>query len=433
MKDFADTKAAIQSQVMSSTAQLLLQLIVILATARVCGWLLRFVGQPAVIGEMIAGLLLGPVVFGALFPQLHAELFPKASLEGLSSLSTLGLVMFMFVVGLETQTQQGLRAQLKAAGYVGALSVVTPLLLGIAISPMLYPDLAPLGITFWPFALFMAAAMSVTAFPVMARILKDRELTRSRIGQLSLSAAAVVDVFAWILLALVIELVHVSGSGALVITVLGVLALIACLLLVVRPLFSWLLRTQAPDGEPTAAMLAALVMGLLSCAMLTDWLHLHAVFGAFLFGVSVPRDEKFVRALARRFEPFSSVVLMPLFFALAGLGTTPAAFSGGQLGPMLLIVAVATLGKILGAAAGARLARYSWRESWATGSLMNARGLMELVIMKIGIDAGVIGPSMFTMLLIMALVTTAMTGPLLSLILRRRAVAEGSVVEIIVD
>ena len=418
---------------MSSTAQLLLQLIVILATARVCGWLLRFVGQPAVIGEMIAGLLLGPVVFGALFPQLHAELFPKASLEGLSSLSTLGLVMFMFVVGLETQTQQGLRAQLKAAGYVGALSVITPLLLGIAISPLLYPDLAPAGVAFWPFALFMAAAMSVTAFPVMARILKDRELTRSRIGQLSLSAAAVVDVFAWILLALVIELVHVSGSGALVITVLGVLALIACLLLVVRPLFSWLLRTQAPDGEPTAVMLAALVMGLLSCAMLTDWLHLHAVFGAFLFGVSVPRDEKFVRALARRFEPFSTVVLMPLFFALAGLGTTPAAFSGGQLGPMLLIVAVATLGKILGAAAGARLARYSWRESWATGSLMNARGLMELVIMKIGIDAGVIGPSIFTMLLVMALVTTAMTGPLLSLILRRRTVTEESVAEIIVD
>ena len=434
MQDFADTKAAIQSQVMSGTAQLLLQLIVILATARVCGWVLRFVGQPAVIGEMIAGLLLGPVVFGALFPQLHAELFPKASLEGLSSLSTLGLVMFMFVVGLETKTQQGLRAQLKAAGFVGALSVITPLLLGIAISPMLYPDLAPAGIAFWPFALFMAAAMSVTAFPVMARILKDRQLTRSRIGQLSLSAAAVVDVFAWILLALVIELAHLSGSyWSLLITVLGVLALIACLALVVRPVFSWLLRTQAPDGEPTAVMLAALVIGLLSCAMLTDWLHLHAVFGAFLFGVSLPRDEKFVRALERRFEPFSAVVLMPLFFALAGLGTTPSAFSGGRLGPMLLIVAVATLGKILGAAAGARLARYSWRESWATGSLMNARGLMELVIMKVGIDAGVIGPGIFTMLLIMALVTTAMTGPLLSLILRRRAAAEKSVAEVILE
>jgi Kef-type K+ transport system membrane component KefB len=393
---------------------------------------LRFAGQPAVIGEMIAGLLLGPVVFGALFPQLHAELFPKPSLEGLSSLATLGLVMFMFVVGLETKTQQSAGSQLKAAGYVGALSFMTPLLLGLAVSPLLYPHLAPAGIPFWPFALFMAAAMSVTAFPVMARILKDREMTRSRVGQLSLSAAAVVDVFAWILLAIVVELAHVSGSyWQVLITVLGVLGLIACLAFVVRPVFRWLLRTQALDGEPTAVMLAALVMGLLSCAMLTDWLHLHAVFGAFLFGVALPRDEKFLRALERRFEPFSSVVLMPLFFALAGLGTTPAAFSGGRLGPMLLIVAVATLGKILGAAAGARLARYSWRESWATGSLMNARGLMELVIIKIGIDAGVIGPGIFTMLLVMALVTTAMAGPLLSLILRRSAVAEGSVADVI--
>jgi Kef-type K+ transport system membrane component KefB len=412
---------------MSSTAQLLLQLIVILATARICGWVLRFLGQPAVIGEMVAGLLLGPVVFGQLFPQVHADLFPKASLDGLSSLSTLGLVMFMFVVGLETRPQQGIRAQLKAAGCVGVLSVITPLLLGLGISPLLYPDLAPAGVAFWPFALFMAAALSVTAFPVMARILKDRGLTRTRVGQLSLSAAAVVDVFAWILLAVVVELVRASGSyGALLVTVLGVVAMLTCLVLVVRPLFKWLLRTQAPGGEPTPAMLAALVIGLLSASMLTDWLHLHAVFGAFLFGATLPRDEKFVRALGRRFEPFSAVVLMPLFFALAGLGTTPAAFSGGRLGPLLLIVVVATLGKILGGAAGARLAGYRWSESWATGCLMNARGLMELIIMKIGMDAGVIGPGIFTMLLVMALVTTAMTGPLLSLSLRRAPSYPGS-------
>jgi Kef-type K+ transport system membrane component KefB len=404
---------------MSGTAQLLLQLIVILATARVCGWILRFLGQPTVIGEMLAGLLLGPVVFGRMFPQVHADLFPKASLEGLSSLSTLGLVMFMFVVGLETRPQQGIRAQLKAAGCVGVLSVITPLLLGLGISPLLYPDLAPAGVAFWPFALFMAAALSVTAFPVMARILKDRGLTRTRVGQLSLSAAAVVDVFSWILLAVVVELVRASGYWDLLVTVLGVAATMTCLVLVVRPVFKWLQRTQAPDGEPTPAMLAALVVGLLSASMLTDWLHLHAVFGAFLFGASLPRDEKFVRALSRRFEPFSTVVLMPLFFALAGLGTTPAAFSGGRLGPLLLIVVVATLGKLLGGAAGARLARYGWSESWATGSLMNARGLMELIIMKIGVDAGVIGPGIFTMLLVMALVTTAMTGPLLSLSLRR--------------
>jgi K+:H+ antiporter len=405
---------------MSGTAQLLLQLIIILATARVCGWILRIIAQPAVIGEMLAGVLLGPVVFGRLFPQMHAELFSKASLEGLSSLSTLGLVMFMFVVGLETRPQQGIRAQLKAAGCVGVLSVITPLLLGLGISPLLYPDLAPAGVAFWPFALFMAAALSVTAFPVMARILRDRGLTRTRVGQLSLSAAAVVDVVAWILLAVVVELVRASGSyWDLLVTVLGVLAMMACLVSVVRPMFKRLLRTQAPGGEPTPVMLAALVLGLLSAGMLADWLHLHAVFGAFVFGASLPRDEKFVRALGHRFEPFSTVVLMPLFFALAGLGTTPAAFSGGRLGPLLLIVVVATLGKILGGAAGARLARYSWSESWATGCLMNARGLMELIIIKVGVDAGVIGPGIFTMLLVMALVTTAMTGPLLSLSLRR--------------
>jgi len=215
---------------MSGTAQLLLQLIVILATARVCGWVLRFLGQPAVIGEMLAGLLLGPVVFGRLFPQVHADLFPRASLEGLSSLSTLGLVMFMFVVGLETRPQQGLRAQLKAAGCVGVLSVITPLLLALGISPLLYPDLAPAGVAFWPFALFMAAALSVTAFPVMARILKDRGLTQTRVGQLSLSAAAVVDVFAWILLAVVVELVRASGSyWDLLVTILGVVAMMTCL------------------------------------------------------------------------------------------------------------------------------------------------------------------------------------------------------------
>lgn len=186
---------------MPSTS-LLLQLIVILATARSCGWLLRFLGQPGVVGEMVAGLLLGPVVFGALFPTLHAQLFSKESLAGLTSLSTLGLVLFMFLVGLELRAQEGVTAQIKAAGYVGVFSVAVPLALGIATSPFLYPALAPRGVGFWPFALFIASALSITAFPVLARILKDRGMTQTRVGQLSLSAAAVVDMFAWILLAL---------------------------------------------------------------------------------------------------------------------------------------------------------------------------------------------------------------------------------------
>ena len=405
-----------------SATSLLLQLIVILTTARACGWLLRHVGQPSVVGEMAAGIVLGPVVMGALFPALHAQLFSKASLEGLSSLSTLGLVLFMFVVGLELRAHQGVRAQLRSAGYVGVLSVAAPLALGLAIAPALFPALAPAGVRFWPFALFIAAALSITAFPVMARILKDRGATQTRFGQLSLSAAAVVDVFAWVLLAFVVAMAG-SGEGyaGLLKTTLGVVLLLGFMFFGLRPAYAWLLRTRAPDGEPSTTVMTALMIGLMLCAMLTEWLHLHAVFGAFLFGACLPRDDRLLNSLAQRIEPLSIVVLMPLFFALAGLGTTANAFSGASLGAMLLIVVVATVGKIAGGAVGARMAGYGWRESLATGSLMNARGLMELIVMKIGLDAGLIGPELFTMLLVMALVTTAMTGPLMTLFVGRAA------------
>jgi len=404
-----------------SVTSLLLQLIVILVTARLCGWVLRHVGQPGVVGEMAAGLMLGPVVMGALFPSLHAQLFSKESLQGLSSLSTLGLVLFMFVVGLELRASKGVREQLRSAGYVGVLSVVVPMALGIAIAPALHPALAPAGVGFWPFALFIAAALSITAFPVMARILKDRGMTRTPFGQLSLSAAAVVDVFAWILLAVVIALVGAGeGYQGLLKTTLGMAVVLAALFLGLKPAFAWLLRVKAPEGEPSTTVMAALMIGLLATSLVTEWLHLHAVFGAFLFGACLPRDDRLLKSLTERIEPISIVVLMPLFFALAGLGTTANAFSGASLGAMLLIVGVATVGKIAGGAAGARMAGYGWRDSLATGSLMNARGLMELIVMKIGLDAGLIGPELFTMLLVMALATTAMTGPLINLFIGRK-------------
>lgn len=353
--------------------------------------------------------------------------FSKSHLEGLSSLSTVGLVLFMFVVGLELRTTQGVRAQLKAAGYVGALSVIVPMVLGLAISPALHPALAPAGVGFWPFALFMAAALSITAFPVMARILKDRGLTRTPFGQLSLGAAAVVDVFAWILLALVVALAGAGeGYAGLLKTTAGVAVLLAVLFFGLKPAFAWILRTRAPDGEPSTTVMASLMIGLLACAMVTEWLHLHAVFGAFLFGACLPRDDRLLSSLTERIEPISIVVLMPLFFALAGLGTTTHAFSGASIGAMLLIVAVATIGKLAGGAIGARMAGYGWRDSLATGSLMNARGLMELIVMKIGLDAGLIGPELFSMLLVMALVTTAMTGPLINLVMGRAKAPAGA-------
>jgi Kef-type K+ transport system membrane component KefB len=392
---------------------LLLQLVVILLVARTCGLLLKWLGQPAVIGEMAAGIVLGPIVFGAFAPEAHAALFAKDSLSGLGSLSMLGLVLFMFIVGAELRAPDGVRAQVKAAALVSVLSLALPMAMGVAISPWLHP-LAPAGVGFWPFALFMAAAMSITAFPVMARILKDRGMTQTQLGRLALGSAAIGDVGAWILLACVVALLGGGGSGSFVRTTLGLVVLAVLVFGALRPLYAWLLRKWAPSGEPSQMVFAALLIGAFVCAAITDWLGLHAVFGAFLFGACLPRDDRLLRCLVERLEYLAIVLLMPIFFALAGLSTTPTAFVGAGIGGMLLVLGAAVFGKVFGGAFGARLAGYNWRESFATGSLMNARGLMELIVMKVGLDAGLIGPALFTMLLVMAIVTTLMTGPMLT-------------------
>jgi len=407
---------------LSPTTLLLLQLVVVLVAARLCGWIAQRLGQPGVVGEMAAGVLLGPIVLGAIAPGVGSALFSPASLGGLSALSTLGLVLFMFVIGLELRWPQGVRARIRAASTVGVASVVLPMLLGLAIAPLLPPGLAPAGVGFWPFSLFLAAALSITAFPVMARILKDRGLSQTAFGQLSLAAAAVVDAIAWILLAFVVALVgNGKGLEGAATTTLGVVALLAFVFVVLKPAFGWLLRTHAAHGEPSATVLAALMIGLLVCAMLTEWMHLHAVFGAFLFGAGMPRDDRLLGSLVQRVEPIAMVVLMPLFFALAGLSTTAGAFSPTGLGALALVIVAATVGKVAGAGLGARASGFGWRDSLATGALMNARGLMELIVMKIGLDAGLIGREMFTMLLLMALVTTAMTTPMISLFAGRHA------------
>lgn len=405
-----------------SHTPLLLQLVVILLTARVCGLILRYFGQPPVIGEMAAGIVLGPIVFGALFPGFHAELFAKESLSALSSLSTLGLVLFMFIVGAELRAPDGVRAQFRAAGWVGVLSVLLPMLFGIAISPFLHESLAAEGVAFWPFALFMAAAMSITAFPIMARILKERNLTHTRIGRLSLASAAIADVLAWIMLALVVALIG-SGEGyvGFLKTTAGLVVLCAVVFGGLRPLYAWLLRRHAPDGAPAGMVLAALMIGMFVCAAITQWLHLHPVFGAFLFGACLPRDDRLLRALIERVEHLAIVVLMPIFFALAGLNTTPEAFAGAGLGALALIMLAAVGGKIAGGAVGARLSGYGWRDSLSVGALMNARALMELIVIKVGLDAGLINNAAFTLLMLMAILTTVMTGPLLTLFAGRDA------------
>jgi Kef-type K+ transport system membrane component KefB len=407
---------------MPTMPHLLLQLTVILVTARVLALLLQRFGQPPVIGEMLAGLALGPILFGAIAPALHADLFPAGGLAPLEGLSQLGLVLFMFIVGVELRAPAGARRQIAAAGWIGTLGVVLPMLLGLLIAPLLHARFAPAGVGQWPFAMFMAASMAITAFPVLARILKDSGMTRSPIGQLALASTAVADVLAWGVLAFVVAAISTRGGWpGFMRTVGGLVVVGAACFGLLRPLLARLLARHAGDGRPDGALLGLLLILAFAMAAATEWLGLHALFGAFLFGACLPRDDRLLDHLVERIEHVAVLVLMPVFFALAGLNTTPQAFAAGG-GALLLVLAVAIVGKVLGAGAGARISGLGWRDSAAIGSLMNARGLMELIVLKIGLDAGVIGPEMFTVLLIMAIVTTLMTTPMLRLCLRGASV-----------
>ncbi|WP_369978441.1 cation:proton antiporter [Xanthomonas bundabergensis] len=408
---------------MNPTTLLLVQLAVILVAARLCGMLLQRVGQSPVIGEMAAGLLLGPIAFGAWLPELHGALFARASLPPLSGLANIGVVLFMFIVGVELRAPEGTKAQVRSSTTVGLSGIALPLLLGLAASYWLFPRFAPHGIGFWPFALFIAAAMSVTAFPVLARILKDRNMTRTPAGRLALGAAVIDDATVWIFLAVVLTLTGGNAHGGVGFTAVGALVLIAVVFGVLRPAFARLLKPRASDGRYAPTALVWVLIGLLACAAAAEWIGLHAIFGAFLFGICLPREDRLLEHLAGRIEPLAITLLMPVLFAVAGQATSPSAFAGAGIAGFVLVIGVAVVGKLVGCTLGARLSGHDWRDSLTVGSLMNARGLMELVVIKIGLDSGVIGPDLFTLLFGMTLVTTFMASPMVAWFHRERHAA----------
>lgn len=403
---------------MSALLLLMLQLSLVLAAAKACGAVLRRLGQPPVIGEMAGGLLLGPLAFGAWLPHAHAAVFPADSLPVLSGLGTLGVALFMFIMGTELRAPDGTRAQLRAAVSIGGVGIAAPLALGLAVAPALYPRFAPDGVGYWPFALFVAAAISVTAFPVLARILRDRGLARSTPGRLALGAGLVNDAVVWIFLAAVLAVAGGGSGRAVAATAAGAVVLAGVAFRWLRPLYARLLRPAAGDGAPSSSALVPVLLGLLGCAAFSEWIGLHAIFGAFVFGACLPRDDRILAWCVRAIEPLAIGLLMPVMFAVAGQHATPEAFGAMGAGVFALLLAVAISGKLAGCAAGARLCGHGWRDSLAVGALMNARGLMELIVIRIGYDAGLIGPELFTMLFALTLVTTVMASPLLSLLYR---------------
>jgi Kef-type K+ transport system membrane component KefB/nucleotide-binding universal stress UspA family protein len=408
-----------------SIVTLILQIAVILAAARVVGWLFRRMGQPQVMGEMAAGILLGPSFFGWAAPELSAQVFPPGSLSGLGPLSQIGVILFMFLVGLELDPKL-LRSRGHAAVLTSHASIVVPFLLGSLLALYLYPQLSDQSVRFREFALFMGAAMSVTAFPVLARILTERNLLRTKVGAVTIACAAVDDVTAWCILAGVVALARAEAADhSLAVTVAGSAIYVGVMLAVVRPALRRLEAYYHNRGRLTQDMLALALLAMTVSAYTTESLGIHALFGAFLLGAIMPKDSGFVHELNEKLQDVTVVFLLPLFFAVTGLRTSIGLVNGADMWlDCALIVVVAVVGKFGGSTFAARVTGLSWREAGALGALMNTRGLMELVFLTIGLEIGIISPALFTMMVLMALTTTFMTSPLLEWIYPTRLLRE---------
>jgi Kef-type K+ transport system membrane component KefB len=401
---------------------LLIQISIILLTCYLMSWLLGKFRQPRVVGEMVAGILLGPSLLGWLAPNLSATIFPPDSLALLNSLSQVGLLLFMFMVGLELDTQK-LRQLGHAAVVISHTSIVVPFALGALLAYYLYPRVADGTMPFTGFMLFMGAAMSVTAFPVLARILTERNLIGTQLGTLTITCAAVDDVTAWCILAAITGIVRAQHTQLTLWQMLvGMAAYFAIMLLGIKPLLRSLAagrvgaRSESANGAAaTDKVLAVLLVCMLASSWATEWLGIHALFGAFFAGAIIPKEMNFAHDIRIRLRPLVVVLLLPLFFAFTGLRTS----IGLIIAPAMivyfgLIFLVAVAGKFGGSMVAARVMGMPWRESASIGILMNTRGLIELVILNIGLDIGVLTPPLFSMMVVMAVGTTLMTTPLLS-------------------
>ena len=401
--------------VRNTLSVLLLQLVVIIVAARLTGKLFRMIGQPPVLGEIVAGIVLGPSVLGLLSPKTMAFLFPASSMETLKLLGQIGVALFMFVVGMELDVQQ-LRKRAHTAIMVSNASIIVPFFLGALLSLLYYGSLAPAKTSFTTFALFMGIAMSITAFPVLARILEDRRMTQTHLGSIALTCAAVDDVTAWCMLALVIAVAQSAGITSALLTITLALCFIGIMLFIVKPQLARRLAAKPERQQTSRGLVAVTLAFVMGCALLTEAIGIHALFGAFIAGVVMPQAAGLRHQLKDKLETFSSAALLPLFFAFTGLRMQINLLNDWQSWVMCaVIVVVAIAGKLGASMLMARWAGMNWRDSFALGALMNTRGLVELIVLNIGYDLGILSARTFAMMVLMALVTTFMTGPLLSL------------------
>jgi len=416
--------SALQENSHDPVSRLLIQFIVVVLATRGVGWLFSRVGQPSVIGEMTAGILLGPSLFGWLWPAGFSFVFAPDSLGTLRLFSQIGVCIFMFVVGLELDVSQ-LRDKAHAAVVVSHAGIMLPFLLGVSASLLMFPSLAAPGATFTGFALFMGIALSITAFPVLARILKERGIEKTFLGTTALTCAAVEDATAWSVLAFVVAIVRATGLASTFLSLALVAAFVLILLGGVRPLLNRWVHESSEDREPGRGVIAGVLVFMSACALATELIGIHALFGSFLAGVVMPRKRSFREELTLRLGGFGTIFLLPLFFAFSGLRTHVGLLNDAKSWFIALgIICIAVAGKLGGCMITARIVGLSWLDSFSLGALMNTRGLVELIALNIGYDLGILPPRIFTMMVLMALATTFMAGPLLNVAewLRRRVV-----------
>ncbi len=398
---------------METAILVLFEVLIVIGLSRLVGLAFKSINQPLVIGEIVAGIMLGPSLLGMIAPSVAVALFPPETIPFLNVLSQVGLIFFIFLIGLELNPKY-LSGHLETAILTSHVSILVPFALGTLLAVLLYPLVSNASVSFTAFALFLGAAMSITAFPVLARIITENNLQKTRLGTLALTCAAVDDVTAWCVIAVAIA---VAREGSIV----GAIPIIIKSLLYIGFMFTagrWLLQHLATYyqrmGRLSQLLIALIYMAVVASALIAELIGIHLIFGAFLVGVAMPKNADLVRELAEKTEDFVLVFLLPIFFAFSGLRTQMGLLNRPDLWLLcLLVLGVAIAGKYIGTYAAARVSGVNQREASALGWLMNTRGLTELIVLNIGLDLGVISPVLFAMLVIMTLVTTFMTSPML--------------------
>lgn len=397
-------------------AILLLQIVTILLTVRLFGWICNSIGQPSVIGEILAGVVLGPSLLGVYFPEVFEYVFPADSLGNISFLSQVGLILFMFIVGMELDIKV-LKTRASNAVLISHASIIFPFALGIILSYFIYEHFTHQHVSFISFALFMGIAMSITAFPVLARIVHEKGINKTPLGAVVITCAAIDDITAWCLLAAVIAIVKAGSVASSLFVILTAVGYVVFMFVVMRPFLRRIEELRSSNNLISSSLIGVFFLVLFLSAYATEVIGIHALFGAFLAGVIMPPNMKFRSLLVEKIEDVALVLLLPLFFVYTGLRTQIGLLNDPYLWWVCgAIILVAVVGKFVGSALAARFVKQSWRDSLIIGALMNTRGLMELVVLNIGYDLGVLTDEMFAMMVIMALATTFMTSPALSLI-----------------